>query len=111
MEGVKCAIENNADIEEKDDDGWTALIFAVSNGNIPLADYLISQGANIEAKTSNGSTPLIRASKRGELDMVKFLISKSADITARDERQSSACDVVRGNNSRSILEALNYCRK
>ncbi len=41
--------------------GWTALHYAVINGDVELVKYLIKYGANVNKATGEGSTPLYLA--------------------------------------------------
>lgn len=47
-------INREADIEARDDDGWTALHFAASYGYEAVVQMLIDRGANIEARCKCG---------------------------------------------------------
>jgi ankyrin repeat protein len=70
-------IENGADVNSalsgKDAAGWTALLFASVNGNIELADYLISQGANVNHTSNEGSTALSLARQEKYETLVSLL--------------------------------------
>ena len=45
------------DINITNKDGWSPLIIAAFNGNLPLCKTLISLGANFNQSNCNGSTP------------------------------------------------------
>ncbi|KAL3484484.1 ankyrin repeat-containing domain protein [Aspergillus germanicus] len=51
------AFNSGCDINFKDERGWTALHYCVSN-NIFMVEKLLDRGADVHAKDSNGSTPL-----------------------------------------------------
>lgn len=55
--------------ELRNDIGWTALIMAVSLGDLDAVRYLIEQG--VDVKDKSGYTVLIRASSDGHLDVVQ----------------------------------------
>jgi hypothetical protein len=46
LEILEILLANNADIEAKDDNGHTPLVYAITNGNYPNALLLLSYGAN-----------------------------------------------------------------
>jgi ankyrin repeat protein len=103
---AKELLEHGAEIEAKDNDGYTPLHcaccrdhFAVviellghgaesdakkSNGSTTsiLGKRMSRGGANIEAKTDHGNTPLHLAGGVGHLVIVKALLSGGADILA-----------------------------
>ena len=49
--------KNSTKINEKNEDGNTFLHIAVHEGNIDIAQYLVSQGADINIKDNLGQTP------------------------------------------------------
>lgn len=48
-------------INEKDNDGWTALIHAADNGHETTVDRLINLQANVDAASNSGITALMKA--------------------------------------------------
>jgi ankyrin repeat protein len=58
--------------------GWTALHYAIINGDVELVKYLIKYGANVNKPTGEGSTPLYLAKRGGEEAMVKILKNAGA---------------------------------
>jgi len=68
----------NAELTRKSALGWTALHYAVTNGNVELVKYLIKHGANVNKSTGEGSSPLFLA-KLGDYDeIVKILKNAGA---------------------------------
>ena len=84
LEIVKSLIEQGADVNAKDIDGWTALIRSSKKGYLEVVKYLIDKGADVNAKTNNGTTALMNSSDEEHLDIVKYLINKGADINSKD---------------------------
>jgi ankyrin repeat protein len=76
-EVMDLLLENGADanseLTSKDAAGWTALLFASVNGDIELAEYLISQGANVNHTSNEGSTALSLARQEKYEDLVNLL--------------------------------------
>jgi len=42
---LKAALEKGADVNAKDNDGWTALMWAKRNGHAEIVNFLIANGA------------------------------------------------------------------
>uniref|UniRef100_UPI002609A6A7 ankyrin repeat domain-containing protein n=1 Tax=uncultured Brachyspira sp. TaxID=221953 RepID=UPI002609A6A7 len=85
FEMAELLIASGVDVNAKDDDNWTVLMFASINGHLEIVKYLIDKGADINAKSNNNVTALMVASEKGHLEVVKYLIDKGADINAKDE--------------------------
>ena len=63
----------NASLTKKSAAGWTALHYAVVNGDIELVKYLIRYGANVNKSTGEGSTPLFLAKLGNHEEVVQIL--------------------------------------
>ncbi len=68
----------NASLQRKSALGWTALHYAVVNGDIELVKYLIKYGANVNKATGEGSTPLYLAKVGGNEVIIKILKNAGA---------------------------------
>jgi ankyrin repeat protein len=55
---VKLLAEYGAILDEKNNDGTTALIFASQNGNNEVVKVLLENGANPDLKDNNGKSAL-----------------------------------------------------
>lgn len=71
-------INKGADINAKDNDGKTALIYAADKGHTEIATLLIDKGANVNAKSNGGKTALMLARAIGHEDIVQLLKAHGA---------------------------------
>lgn len=83
IEKVKQLIEQGADVDAKNEYGWTALMAAAWWGNTEIVKLLIQAGADVNAENIDGGTALIRAAGRGYTDVAELLIQTDADVNAK----------------------------
>lgn len=76
---IKELIKSGADVNMKDEHGYTALMLAYRT---KTAQLLIESGADVNARDNNGETALMWASAQGNVDRVKLLIKSGADVNA-----------------------------
>jgi ankyrin repeat protein len=83
LELVKRLIEHDGvDINIREDDGKTPLIYACCNDDCEeIAKYLVEHGADVNARDDHGTTALMPASY-SNLDMVKYLVEHGAYVNA-----------------------------
>jgi TonB family protein len=70
------------DVNARDAQGWTALIYSAVKGDTEILSALLSGGADPNAKDESGNTALIHAAEEGHLDQVKALLRSSPDVNA-----------------------------
>jgi len=78
-------------VEEKKDDGYTALHLAALNNHVDIADLLINMGkANLDRQNVNLQTALHLAVERQHVQIVKLLVRKGANLNIPDKDGDSA---------------------
>ena len=81
LDSVKEKIESDGfDPKATNEDGVTALHFAVGSDSLEVVKYLVEQGADPSAKNNDGWTILHYAAESGSLEMVQYLVEKGATI-------------------------------
>lgn len=70
---VDILITQGVDINTKNADGMTALMFAARQGLIELTSMLIRKGTDVNAKDNYGKTALLFAAHNGCTDIVSVL--------------------------------------
>ena len=82
---VKSLINAQADLNQRDDDGFTALIYATVAGHSEIVKLLLEKGAYTYQAGKYGRTSLHRAVNEGHLEIVKLLLEKGADPNQADK--------------------------
>jgi ankyrin repeat protein len=72
---VRRLLRAGADVDAKDQHGWTPLYWACGHEHVQVVKELMEHGADIEADTSHGLTPLHCACSRGHVAVVNELLS------------------------------------
>jgi len=78
-EKIKSLIENGADVNAKDDDGWAPLHYVSVSGNKDITELLIKSGADVNIKQNDGLTLLHYASISGYKKIVELLKKHGAE--------------------------------
>eukprot|EP00467_Chlorarachnion_reptans_P018409 CAMPEP_0114497030 /NCGR_PEP_ID=MMETSP0109-20121206/6092_1 /TAXON_ID=29199 /ORGANISM="Chlorarachnion reptans, Strain CCCM449" /LENGTH=666 /DNA_ID=CAMNT_0001674355 /DNA_START=158 /DNA_END=2158 /DNA_ORIENTATION=- len=87
---VNLLLDKKADIDFRDDGGWTALVWATRYGHTLLMRLLISRRANLEAETISGATPLHFAARNESLESIKILLEEKANVNHRNRNGMNA---------------------
>ena len=72
-------LHEGADVNCRDGDGLTPLIWAAIQGHEEVVRLLLERGGNLEAKNHNGDTALMWASLMGHKDVVDFMLDRGAN--------------------------------
>ncbi|MGP3956496.1 ankyrin repeat domain-containing protein [Nonomuraea sp. 3N208] len=82
-----------ADVNGREIGGWTALLWAASNGHAATARVLIEAGAGVDTANDDGDTPLSLAARRGALGVVQVLLEAGADAQKYDGDGDTPLDI------------------
>ncbi len=77
---VRVLINAGVDINAKNSEGLTALLYASSIGGFKCSKALIDAGADIEETDELGFNPILYAARDGHVEIAKELIKVGADI-------------------------------
>lgn len=87
LDQVSGLISKGLDINIKDDDARTALMYAAYNGHTEVVRRLLAKGALVNLSDTNGRTALMLASSGPFPDAVKLLLDHGADPNMTDKEE------------------------
>lgn len=73
LKELKKLIKDGADVNAKDNYGWTAMMMSAWNGHTECVAALISAGTDVNANDNYGNTAILLAAWDGNKDCVKLL--------------------------------------
>jgi hypothetical protein len=103
---VTLLLENGADVNTKDNDGWTPLMHAAEKGHKEVVELLIEKGADVNTKDNDGWTPLMYASKNNDLEIIRLLLEKGANVNLTDKYGQTALILASANGHKEVVELL-----
>ncbi len=80
---IKEFLTLGANVDSKDGNDSTPLMYASQNGSLDLIKLFVENGADIHARNKEGVVPLMYATESGNADAVKFLIKNGADVNSK----------------------------
>ena len=86
---VELMIQDDCDMNAKNENGWNALHFASYYGHYQLIERLIASGVSAKANTLRKETPLLFAVKGGHFAVAEILLRSDKDrhlVSAEDEQ-------------------------
>ena len=78
LDRVKDLFAYGADVNAESTSGTTALMYAVRNNHVAVAQFLVSAKADLHRKSEKGTTALSLAKKYGSPELVSFLEQQGA---------------------------------
>lgn len=95
---IKWLLENDANIDLQDKNGYTALHFSSQEGNIDSTKLLLSNDANPNIQDIHGNTPawvaIMNWKGGANFDTLDLLIKNGADLTLKNNANRSALDLI-----------------
>ena len=92
---VRLLLDHKVQIGTRDNDGWTALMWASWSGLTQVTGILLEHGADASVADRQGNTALALAAQRGNVDIVRLLLTKGADKAAVTRTHKTALDLAK----------------
>ena len=108
---LNALVAAGADVDGRDDRGWTALMHAANEGQDPLVELLLAAPADSDAQAPDGATALFIAVSRGRAEIVVLLRQAGADPWLAGPDGRTPADVARAGGSSVIVAALGLPNK
>jgi ankyrin repeat protein len=106
-EKIKAAIENGANVNAKDADGYTALMYTARKNNAEVVSMLLERGADVNAKNKGGYTALIFAiGHPNYAEVISMLLERGADVNAKTNEGITPLMRAASRNGESVVSAL-----
>ncbi|RMB99475.1 hypothetical protein DUI87_24212 [Hirundo rustica rustica] len=105
LDMVKFLVENGANVNQQDNEGWTPLHAVASCGYLNIAEFLISHGANVAAVNSEGEVPSDIAEEAAMKDLLLEQVKKQGvdlELSRKEEEQQMLQDARQWLNSGRI---------
>jgi ankyrin repeat protein len=83
-------LKEGADVNDKDDEGETALMHAAASGHEAIALVLLGKGALVNERSRRGETALIKAADNGQTAIVKLLLAYNQIFATPEETLKAA---------------------
>ena len=106
LQKAKDLVRAGADVNARDEDGLTPLMYFAELGNKDAVKFLIAHGANVNAKEEDGETALMHAAYYGYTDVADLLIKNKADVNDINVYGETALIIAVENGYSGFVERL-----
>jgi len=106
IEACKELLRIGADVNEKDEEGRSALHFACGYGELQCAEFLIKNGADVDILDNSSNSPLHYAAGYGEKKSVELLLKHKAKKETLNNDKHTAHDIAEMNEQKELCDLL-----
>ena len=93
LKGLEAALASGADVNARDDKGWTALMYVVDKGYVLLVEPLLQAQADPDVRAPDGATALFMAVAHGHSEIIEPLMKTGADPTIKGPKGKTAVEI------------------
>ena len=95
LDALTAAVSAGTDVNQRDGQGWTALMHAANKGYVLLVPPLLEAGADLDLRAPDGATALFMATALGHTGIIALLMEAGADTAIPGPRGKTAVDVAK----------------
>ena len=103
---VAALLEQDIDVNERAEYGWTALLYAAAQGYPQIVQLLLHAGANPDIGNVHGVTPLMFGARYGNSEVCEALLEYGANTDCRDVYGMTALISATKNGHADVVELL-----
>ena len=107
---LSALLAAGADVDGRDDRGWTALMHAVNEGQGPATELLLAGPVDPDVRAPDGATALFIAVSREYSEIVALLRRAGADPWLAGPNGRTAADAARAGGNAAMVAALRLPR-
>ena len=93
LKGLEAALAAGAEVNARDDKGWTALMYVVDKGYVLLVEPVLTAQADPDVRAPDGATALFMAVAHGHLEIIPLLMRAGADPTIKGPKGKTATEI------------------
>ena len=93
LKGLEAALTAGADVNARDNKGWTALMYVVDKGYVLLVEPLLQAKSDPDIRAPDGATALFMAVAHGHSEIIPLLMKAGADPTIKGPKGKTATEV------------------
>ncbi len=93
LKGLEAALAAGADVNARDDKGWTALMYVVDKGYVLLVEPLLTAKADPDVRAPDGATALFMAAAHGHSEIIPPLMKAGADPSIKGPKGKTATEL------------------
>jgi ankyrin repeat protein len=109
VEAVRAQLAAGIDVNEPDDSGTSALLWATYNSSAELVAILLAAGADPNASNPFGVTPLLQATRNGDAATTRLLLAANVDVErAAREGETPLMAAARAGSVDTVQQLLEY---
>ena len=90
LKGLETTLASGADVNARDDKGWTALMYVVDKGYVLLVEPLLQAKADPDVRAPDGATALFMAVAHGHSEIIPKLMKAGADPMIKGPKGKTA---------------------
>ena len=106
VDGLAKAIAAGADVNARDDKGWSALIYVADKGYVLLLEPLLAAKADPDMRLADGATALFIAVVRRHSEIAAALVKAGADPKIKGTKGKTVFEMARMHQDPALLAAL-----